>query len=167
MIMNKRIKYLFVIILFALVACNELKPNRHDVIKAIEGNKLTLPSDLPYGAGILLYVDGYTCSSCLEKELIPLWGLLTDSFPSCHPIVLVHSNDSKLPEINIFHKSDSTFKVIVSNSDSIRSKNQWIPEAGVYHGFILDSLGIVESYGYISNEHFIQKCYLYCKGLKD
>ena len=159
---KKHFMWSVVFILVASMSCkqpNESKPSQ----KSIIGEELVLPTDLLCTAGMLLYIEGHTCVSCLEKELLPLWGLLSDSFPTYHPIVLIHSNEKKLPEIELFHKRDSTFHVIVSNTDSIRYKNEWIPEGRIYYGFILDSLGIVKSYGFISNESFINSCYKYCK----
>lgn len=159
---NKHFIWFVIFILFASMSCkqlNESKPSQ----KSIIGEELVLPTDLLGTAGMLLYIEGHTCAPCLEKELLPLWGMLIDSFPTYHPIVLIHSNESTLPDIDLFHKGDSTFRVIVSNTDSIRYKNEWIPEGRVFYGFILDSLSQVKSYGFISNESFINSCYLYCK----
>lgn len=159
---HKRFIWSVVFILFVSISCKR-PHNSMPAPKSVIGNELVLPSDISNTDGILLYIEGHTCAPCLEKELLPLWGLLIDSFPTYHPIVLVHSNESTLPDIDLFHKGDSTFRVIVSNTDSIRYKNEWIPEGRVFYGFILDSLSLVKSYGFISNESFINSCYLFCK----
>lgn len=131
-----------------------------------EGMEFFLPEDLIFDDGLFLYVEDHTCSPCLEKELLPLWRLFADSFPNNHPLVLVHSNDQK-DEINLFHEKDSVFQIIVSNIDSIRERNSWIPKGRVYYGFILDSLSMVNTYGFFSNKSFVERCYLYYKERND
>ena len=109
---------------------------------------------------VIFYIESESCSSCAESAITSVLSYTQDSVIEKKPILIIHPmididstvlNDYKL-------RFEDKFNLLVSNDDSLRILNPWLPNNLGYYGITTDSLGFVCYAGFLFDKDFIKSC---------
>ena len=113
-----------------------------------------------YTDEIIFFIEAESCSSCSANAITRVLSYTQDSLIGKKPILIIHpmmDNDSNV--VNDFKiRFEENYRLIVSNDDSVRILNPWLPNSLGYYGITTDSLGFVSYAGFLFDNDFIKSC---------
>lgn len=114
---------------------------------------------------LLIYIENFTCTPCVEKNLASLTYMLDDNYPLIRPLIVFHNekdlSDKEIEKMkNVFSER---YQVAITRNDSIRALNNWLPNYWLFYSFIVDKTYTILYAGFIDVEKTKQLLDLYLK----
>jgi len=108
----------------------------------------------------IVYIEGKFCATCWANALDDLTSFFCDSMPEIKPLMIYHNDVlDDINAVNSFYDYfEKEYNIIVSNNDSVRTRNEWISPLVSQYGIIVDSEMNIQFAGFLFSNSFKKIC---------
>lgn len=151
----------FSITIIALISRNELQMISNSKISRNDSCIFKMPNSISTGKivadEVIFYIESESCTSCAANVITSVLSYTQDSVIRKKPILIIRpQKDIDSAEVDDYKlRFEDKFDLIVSNDDSLRILNPWLPKYLGYYGITTDSLGFVSYAGFLFDSVFI------------